>query len=82
MDFDLFLGLGRLIGALGGSIVSSMTRTTPSSVSELLFFTGGKVSPSFLAAALGADVSSALGIGSGLSLLCKIHKVRIPFEIW
>lgn len=59
MDFDLFLGLGRLIGALGGSIVSSMTKTTPSSVSELLFLTvvGGVVSPvvSLLIGAFGAS---------------------------
>ena len=41
LDMDLernFLGLGRLTGALGGSKVSSITKTTPSSVSELLFF--------------------------------------------
>ena len=41
LDMDLernFLGLGRLTGALGGSRVSSITKTTPSSVSELLFF--------------------------------------------
>ena len=40
-DFDRdFLGLGRFTGALGGSKTSSITRTTPSSVSELLFLVG------------------------------------------
>ena len=37
VDFDLYLVcFGLLTGALGGSKRSSMTKTTPSSVSELL----------------------------------------------
>ena len=42
IDFErFFLGFGRLTGALGGSKLSSMTKTTPSSVSELLVFVVG-----------------------------------------
>ena len=77
MDLDLwcFFGLGRLTGALGGSIrVSSMTKTTPSSVSELLFFVVFSLLLSGLLLVFSTTVFSALVVVVvTLSSLLQIH---------
>ena len=77
LDMDLernFLGLGRLTGALGGSKVSSITKTTPSSVSELLFFDLVSLSAMLVVAVVvvlalsdgGVKATSVIGVTSSL----------------
>ena len=80
LDMDLernFLGLGRLTGALGGSKVSSITKTTPSSVSELLFFDLASLSVAMVVVAVvqvvvlafsdgGVKATSVIGVTSSL----------------